>query len=55
MGFEPTTSTLARLHSGQLSYYCVERVMGIGPTYSVWKTDALPLSYTRMAPSPRFP
>ena len=23
--------------------------MGIGPTYSAWKADALPLSYTRNA------
>ena len=24
-----------------------ERVMGIGPTYSDWQPDALPLCYTR--------
>ena len=26
----------------------VERVMGIGPTSSAWKAEALPLSYTRI-------
>ncbi|KKT31150.1 MAG: hypothetical protein UW18_C0006G0039 [Microgenomates group bacterium GW2011_GWF1_44_10] len=25
----------------------LERVKGIGPSYSAWKADALPLSYTR--------
>gem|GEM_PF-5015208 len=28
-------------------YYPCERVRGIGPLYSVWKTDVLPLYYTR--------
>ena len=26
----------------------MERVMGIEPTYSAWKAEALPLSYTRL-------
>src|SRR4029434_7920691 len=30
-----------------------ERVKGIEPSYSVWKTDALPLSYTRNLPFPQ--
>lgn len=31
----------------------VERVRGIGPLYQVWKTRALPLSYTRIEALPR--
>jgi hypothetical protein len=31
-----------------LTLLCMERVMGIEPTYSAWKADVLPLNYTRM-------
>lgn len=26
---------------------CVERVKGIGPSFSAWEADVLPMNYTR--------
>lgn len=48
MGFEPTTSTLATLRSTKLSYYRMERVTGIEPVITEWKSVVLP-SYTTLA------
>ena len=30
------------------SPFCLERVMGIEPTFSAWEADVLPLNYTRV-------
>src|SRR5205085_6783316 len=56
LGVEPRTSSLPRTRSTtELQQRCrsarppaAKRVKGIEPSYSVWKTDALPLSYTRI-------
>ena len=55
-GFEPPTYCLEGSCSILLSYCrifysaceCMERVMGIEPTYPAWKAGVLPLNYTRM-------
>ncbi len=48
-GLEPAIFTLEGCRSIQLSYEGVERVRGIEPLFSVWKTDVLPLNYTRLS------
>ncbi len=46
-GFEPSTNALEGRYSIQLSYgRPMEQVMGIEPTWSAWKAETLPLSYT---------
>ena len=50
-GFEPLTHGLEGRCSILLSYWRIcnflERVKGIEPSFSAWKADTLPLSYTR--------
>ncbi len=48
-GFDTLFSELvtARRTRGQLAHFLCERVKGIEPSSPVWKTGALPLSYTR--------
>ena len=51
-GVEPgnlpvNSRTLCQLSYGRLRTYVLERLLGIEPRSSVWKTEALPLSYSR--------
>jgi Trm5-related predicted tRNA methylase len=46
--FELPTDGLEGRCSILLSYWDMERVMGIEPTLSAWKAEVLPLNYTRM-------
>ena len=61
MGLEPMTSSLPRRCSttelqqpGRPKKTLVERAMGIEPTPSAWKAEALPLSYARPVPNISF-
>ncbi len=45
--FELPTHSLEGCCSILLSYWDMERVMGIEPTTSAWKAEVLPLNYTR--------
>jgi hypothetical protein len=53
-GFEPVAYCLEgscsiQLSYERLSYWDMERVMGIEPTRPAWKAGILPLNYTRMS------